>query len=104
MSQYIQGVVDYIPMIQPFQPDFNLFQIVLQTKDAQYKAGYNKLSALYGTLLNSPMLREENVELRNTFFNNISSEIQKISSLDLSKTQNVEAAYKVFQPLVDIRI
>jgi len=47
------------------------------------------------------MLREENVELRNTFFNNISSEIQKISSLDLSKTQNVEAAYKVFQPLVD---
>ncbi len=101
MSQYIQGVVDYIPMIQPFQPDFNLFQNVLQTKDAQYKAGYNKLSALYGTLLNSPMLREENVELRNTFFNNISSEIQKISSLDLSKTQNVEAAYKVFQPLVD---
>jgi hypothetical protein len=101
MSQYIQGVVDYIPMIQPFQPDFNLFQNVLQTKDAQYKAGYNKLSSLYGTLLNSPMLREENVELRNTFFNNISSEIQKISSLDLSKTQNVEAAYKVFQPLVD---
>ena len=101
MSQYIQGVVDYIPMIQPFQPDFNLFQNVLQTKDAQYKAGYNKLSALYGTLLNSPMLREENVELRNTFFNDISAQIQKISSLDLSKTQNVEAAYKVFQPLVD---
>ena len=101
MSQYIQGVVDYIPMIQPFQPDFNLFQNVLQTKDAQYKAGYNKLSALYGTLLNSPMLREENVELRNTFFNDISAQIQKISSLDLSKTQNVEAAYKVFQPLID---
>jgi len=101
MSQYIQGVVDYIPMIQPFQPDFNLFQNVLQLKDSQYKAGYNKLSALYGTLLNSPMLREENIELRNTFFNDISAQIQKISSLDLSKTQNVEAAYKVFQPLVD---
>ena len=101
MSQYIQGVVDYIPMIQPFQPDFNLFQNVLQLKDSQYKAGYNKLSALYGTLLNSPMLREENVELRNTFFTDISAQIQKISSLDLSKTQNVDAAYKVFQPLID---
>jgi hypothetical protein len=101
MSQYIQGVVDYIPMIQPFQPDFNLFQNVLQTKDAQYKAGYNKLSSLYGTLLNSPMSREDNIELRNKFFNDISSQIQKISSLDLSKSQNVEAAYKVFQPLID---
>lgn len=101
MSQYIQGVVDYIPMIQPFQPDFNLFQNVLQTKDAQYKAGYDKLSSLYGTLLNSPMSREDNVELRNKFFNDISAQIQKISSLDLSKSQNVEAAYKVFQPLID---
>lgn len=101
MSQYIQGVVDYIPMIQPFQPDFNLFTKVLETKDAQYKAGYDKLSSLYGTLLNSPMSREDNIELRNKFFNDISSQIQKISSLDLSKSQNVEAAYKVFQPLID---
>jgi hypothetical protein len=101
MSQYIQGIVDYIPMIQPFQPDFNLFQNVLQTKDAQYKAGYDKLSSLYGTLLNSPMSREDNLELRNKFFNDISAQIQKISSLDLSKSQNVEAAYKVFQPLID---
>ena len=101
MSQYIQGVVDYIPMIQPFQPDFNLFTKVLETKDAQYQAGYDKLSALYGTLLNSPMSREDNIELRNKFFNDISAQIQKISSLDLSKSQNVEAAYKVFQPLID---
>jgi hypothetical protein len=101
MSQYIQGVVDYIPMIQPFQPDFNLFTKVLETKDAQYKAGYDKLSSLYGTLLNSPMSREDNIELRNKFFNDISAQIQKISSLDLSKSQNVEAAYKVFQPLID---
>jgi hypothetical protein len=78
MSQYIQGIVDYIPMIQPFQPDFNLFQNVLQTKDAQYKAGYDKLSSLYGTLLNSPMSREDNLELRNKFFNDISAQIQKI--------------------------
>lgn len=101
MSQYIQGVVDYIPMIQPFQPDFNLFTKVLETKEAGYKAGYDKLSSLYGTLLNSPMSRQDNIELRNRFFKDISSQIQKISSLDLSKSQNVEAAYKVFQPLID---
>ena len=69
MSQYIQGVVDYVPMIQPFQPDLNFFQNVLQLKESQYKAGYDKLSSLYGTLLNSPISREDNIELRNTFFN-----------------------------------
>ena len=101
MSQYIQGVVDYVPMIQPFQPDLNFFQNVLQLKESQYKAGYDKLSSLYGTLLNSPMSREDNIELRNTFFNDISAQIQKISTLDLSKSQNIDAAYKVFQPLID---
>lgn len=101
MSQYIQGVVDYVPMIQPFQPDFNFFSNVLQLKESEYKAGYDKLSSLYGTLLNSPMSREDNIALRNTFFNDISGQIKKISSLDLSKSQNVEAAHKVFQPLID---
>ncbi|NBO99558.1 MAG: hypothetical protein EBU90_05455 [Proteobacteria bacterium] len=101
MSQYIQGVVDYIPMIQPFQPDLNFFQNVLQLKESQYKAGYDKLSSLYGTLLNSPLSREDNIELRNNFFNDISTQIQKISTLDLSKSQNIDAAYKVFQPLID---
>lgn len=101
MSQYIQGVVDYLPMIQPFKPDLNFFQKVLETKEAQYKAGYDKLSSLYGTLLDSPMLRTENIELRNKFFNQISSDINKISGLDLSLNQNVEAAQKVFQPILD---
>lgn len=101
MSQYIQGIVDYVPQIQPFKPNLNFFQQVLQTKEAQYKAGYDKISNLYGTLLESPMLRQDNIELRNTFFNDISKEITKISGLDLSLPQNIDAAQQVFQPLVD---
>ena len=101
MSQYIQGIVDYIPQIQPFKPNLNFFQQVLETKEAQYKAGYDRLSSLYGNLLQSPMLRTENIELRNKFFNDISAEISKISSMDLSLNQNVDAASKIFQPLID---
>lgn len=101
MSQYIPGVVDYVPQIQPYKPDLNFYQKVLETKNAQYKEGYNKLSALYGQLLESPMLRTENIELRNKFFNDIGNQIKKISSMDLSMPQNVEAASKVFQPLID---
>jgi hypothetical protein len=101
MSQYVPGVIDYVPDIQPYKPDLNFFQQVLQTKQAQYDVGYKKLSSLYGTLLNSPMLKNENIELRNKFFNDISANITKISAMDLSIEQNVNSARKVFQPLID---
>lgn len=101
MSQYIPGVVDYVPQIQPYKPNLNFYQQVLETKNAQYKQGYDKLSSLYGNLLESPMLRGENVDLRNKFFNDIGAQISKISGLDLSLSQNVDAASKVFQPLID---
>jgi hypothetical protein len=101
MSQYIPGIVDYVPQIQPYKPDLNFYQQVLETKNAQYKEGYQQISNLYGNLLESPMLRSENIDLRNKFFNQISSEISKISGLDLSLSQNINAAQKVFQPLVD---
>ena len=36
MATYLQGVQDYIPQIQPAQPDFNFYNTVLQTKQNQY--------------------------------------------------------------------
>jgi hypothetical protein len=101
MATYIQGVTDYIPQIQPFKPDLNFYQGVLETKQAQYQAGYDKISNMYGTLLNSELSRGDNIERRDEFFNKIQSNIQKISSLDLSRSENVNAASKVFQPLID---
>lgn len=101
MATYIQGVTDYIPQIQPFKPDLNFYQGVLETKQAQYQAGYDKISNLYGTLLNSELSRTDNIDRRDEFFNKIQTEIQKISGLDLSRSENVNAARKVFQPLVD---
>jgi hypothetical protein len=101
MATYLQGITDYIPQIQPFTPDLTFYANALQTKQAQYDAGYQKLSGLYGTLLNSEMLRSDNIDRRNDFFNKIDNNIKKISGLDLSKQQNVDAARKVFQPLID---
>lgn len=101
MATYIQGVTDYIPRLQPFRPDFNFYSNILQTKEAQYQAGYEKLSNIYGTLLNSEMLRDDNINRRTEFFNKIDNDIKKIAGLDLSKQQNVSAAKQVFQPLID---
>jgi len=101
MASYIPGITDYIPHIQPFQPDLNFYQAGLERKEAQYNQGYNKISGIYGSLLNSPMLGSVDNETRDKFFKDIESSIQKVSTLDLSQEQNTDAAYQVFQPLID---
>lgn len=101
MASYIQGVTDFISQYQPFSPDLNFYQGVLQTKEAQYQAGYDKLSSVYGTLLNSPMLREGNIDRREKFFNQINNDIERVAKMDLSKESNVDAAYQIFQPMID---
>ena len=101
MATYIQGITDYIPKIQPFKPDFNFFQSALQAKQQQYNAGYSKVSALYGELLNSELLREPNKERRTQFFQDIDNEIKRLSGVDLSLPENIDQASKVFQPLIN---
>ena len=101
MATYIQGVTDYIPQLQPFQPDYNFLGNVLQTKQARYDAAHKQLSSLYGTMLNSPMLRDENIEKRNDFFKNINQDIQRMSGLDLSLQQNVDQASEIFKGLYE---
>lgn len=101
MATYIQGIQDYIPQIQPFKPDFNFFQSALEQKQLQYQAGYNKISAMYGQLLNSELLRDANKERRDALFTEIDSDIKRLSGVDLSLQENVQEASKLFQPLIN---
>jgi signal peptidase I len=96
MASYIPQVTDYIPEFQPFQPDYNFLNNVLQKKQGQYDTNYKALSQTYGTLLNSPMMRQDNIQKRNEYFKLIDQDIKKISGLDLSLQQNVESANSVF--------
>jgi len=101
MSTYIAGITDYIPQIQDFHPDLNLYSNVLQSKQSQYDTAHKQLNSIYGTALNSPMIRDSNIERRDKFFKMIDQDVKKISGLDLSKEENVDAAMQVFKPLYD---
>lgn len=101
MATYLRGVTDYVPHIQPFRPDLNFYQKALESKEAQYKSGYDKISNLYGMMLNSEMTREPDIEKRDKFFNQIQNDIQRLSTVDLSLSENVNTAYKIFQPIID---
>jgi len=101
MATYLQGVTDYIPQLQAFRPDFNFYNKALQMKQSKYDAAHKQLSNLYGSLLNSPMLREQNIETRDQFFKAIDQDIKRMSGVDLSLQQNVDGASDVFNQLLD---
>lgn len=101
MATYIQGLSDYVPQVQPFKPDFNFYQNVLQRKQQQYDVGFQQVSSIYNSILNAPMLRDSNIQKRDQFFADAEMQIQRLSGIDLSLPQNVESAYGVFKPFYE---
>lgn len=101
MATYINGVTDYIPQIQSFQPDLNFYGNVMQAKQGKYDAAKKKVSDLYGSLLYSPMSRDNNIKRREEFFKVIDNDIKRISGMDLSLEQNQDQAMNVFKGFYD---
>jgi len=101
MATYLQGVTDYIPQIQPWKPDYNLYQNVLERKQAKYDRGWEQVNNVYSSILNAPMMRSQDIEKRDQFFKDVEGQIQQMSGVDLSLPQNVDAASQVFKPFYE---
>ena len=96
MASYIPGIQDYISQYQPWSPDYNFLGNVLQQRQSKYDQNYKQLNSQYGTLLNAPLTREDNIQDRDKFFKMVDGDIKRISGMDLSLQQNVDSANKVF--------
>jgi len=101
MATYIQGVTDYIPDFQPFQPDYNFYNNVLQTKQNQYDKNYKQLNNLYGQLYYQDVTRDSSNKMKDDYLKNIDYELKRVSGLDLSLEQNVEQAKQIFRPVYE---
>lgn len=101
MATYLQGVQDYIPQLQPFQPDLNLYANVLQTKQTQYDTAWKSLNNIYGQYFYADLTRDSNIERKEEIVKNIEFNMKRIAGLDLSLTQNVEQATQVFRPFYE---
>ncbi len=99
MATYLSGQPTYLPSVQPFQPNLQLFAGALQMKQTQYDSNRKKISDLYGSLLNSPMSRDSNIQARDEFFKSIDYEIKKLANVDLSLEQNVNQAANLFNSM-----
>jgi D-ribose pyranose/furanose isomerase RbsD len=101
MATYLQGVTDYIPQYQPFQPDLNFYGNVLQTKQTQYDTNWKALNKMYNQYYNAPLTRDNNIAKKDNYLNQIEFNLQRVSQLDLSLEQNVDQATQVFKPFYE---
>jgi hypothetical protein len=101
MATYLQGVQDYIPQFQPFQPDLNLYANVLQTKQTQYDSAWKSLNNVYGQYFYADLTRDNNIERKEEVLKNIDFNIKKVAGLDLSLEENIGKASKIFKPFYE---
>lgn len=101
MATYLQGVTDYIPQFQPFQPDLNLYANVLQTKQTQYDTAWNSLNKIYGQYFYADLTHSDNIKRKEEVIKNIDFNLKRVSGLDLSLSQNVTQAVQVFKPFYE---
>ena len=101
MATYIQGVTDYIPQFQPFQPDYNFYSNVLQTKQTQYDTNWKALNKMYGQYYNADLTRDPNIAKKDNYLKQIEFNLQRVSQLDLSLEQNVNQAIQIFKPFYE---
>lgn len=99
MATFERGVQDQLTAIRP--PD-DLMQFnaqVLTAGQSQYDQAHQKLSKMYGTILNAGLTREDNILAREEFFKLIQQDLHKIAGMDLSKQSNVAKAQGVFKQI-----
>lgn len=101
MATYLQGYDDYIPQIQPFEPDLATYSKIINERQSKYDEARKQISDLYNSMLNSPMLRQSDIETREKYFQIIDNDIKKLSGMDLSLRQNQTAAANVFTQLLN---
>jgi hypothetical protein len=103
MATYLQGVTDFIPDYQPFQPDFNFYANVLQAKQTQYDTNYKAVNNLYGQLYNADLTHDLNITKKDELLKQIDFNLKRVSGLDLSLEQNIDQATQVFRPFYEDR-
>jgi hypothetical protein len=101
MATYLQGAVDYIPQIQPFAPNLNLYANVLQTKQSKYDSNWKSLNNVYSQYFYADLSHEDNQERRDELMTAIDFNLKKVSGLDLSLEQNVRQAKQLFTPFYE---
>ena len=101
MATYIPGVESYMPEYKPFTPDYKFLSDVLDVRTNKYNTNYKQLNDLYSKVVYAPLSRQDTQSMRDQYTEGLSDKLEKISGMDLSLMQNVDAAKAVFRPFFE---
>lgn len=101
MPKYIKEIPEYIPGIQPWRPNLQLYQNVLTRRQQQFNAGQEKVDSLYNSIFNADLTRPDDIKKRDEFLKLADNEIKRLSTVDLSNPANKKAAYSIFKPFYE---
>ena len=99
MATYLPSVQDAVKSIRPPQSNLQFDAQLLTARQSAYDQNHSKLSKMYGTILNSTLSREDNIQARDEFFKLIDGDLKKIAGADLSKDSVKTQAGNVFQQI-----
>jgi hypothetical protein len=101
MATYVPGAETYLPDIKPFTPDYKFLSAVLDTRQDRYNTNWKATNDLYNKVVYADLSRKDTKEQRDQYTNQLAPSLEKISGMDLSLAQNVDAAKSVFAPFFE---
>lgn len=99
MATFQQGASDQFGPMELHRPDYSFLTQVYGTRQAEYDRGFQMVKSMHDTLLGSQLTNQENESFRQQAFQKIQKQISDISGMDLSKSNMVGSALKVFDPI-----
>jgi len=91
----------FIPQLQPYQPDLNLYSNLIQNSQTQYDSNWKSLNKIYGQYFYADLTREDNAKKKDYLLDQINFNVGRLAGLDLSLQQNVAQATQVFKPFYE---
>ena len=101
MATYIKGHKNFYPDIKPFTPDYKFLSATLDATQAKYDAGWKAQNDLYNKVVYSPLTNPNSLEYQRQYAEKLGPSLEKITGLDLSLEQNVQAAKSAFAPFFE---
>lgn len=98
MASFLNNVTDQIPELPLYHPDVSFFQTQLQRKSSEYESGFSQVKSAYDSILNAPLTDTDNIDARDEYLKQAQDKLKNLSSVDLSKSSNVDQANNVFAP------
>jgi len=99
MATFLPNVTDVFAGSSDFDPDFNRIERMLSRRESMYEQGAKRVKNLYDSVFNSPMLRDSDIQKRDTYLKTITDGLNRVSSMDLSLPENQQMATDLFIPV-----